>query len=185
MATVCFLPSIIFWKYEIFDLDEVRDGESDGSVLLAKCFESRSQVGGWKDRFQMFWVNQQTQVGVAERVESHNSAVAETEKAVKEIQEDIFTSVFDSIVNFVVTAAAKAGPVIPTAVLLTGVGTLFKWPWFHQTMNFKVNMPDHSNIFSLLLTKLESVSPHTSLVGPGLNLRSLVTQVSSFAKQKF
>ena len=45
MATVCFLPSIIFWKYEIFDLDEVRDGESDGSVLLAKCFESRSQVG--------------------------------------------------------------------------------------------------------------------------------------------
>ena len=61
---------------------------------------------------------------MAERVESHNSAVAETEKAVKEIQEDIFTSVFDSIVNFVVTASVKAGPVIPTAVLLTGVGIL-------------------------------------------------------------
>ena len=38
-------------------------------------------------------------------------------------------------------------------------------------------MPDHSNIFSLLLSKLETVSPHTSLVAPGLNLRSLVTQV--------
>ena len=38
-------------------------------------------------------------------------------------------------------------------------------------------MPDHTNIFNLLLSKMESVSPHTSLVGPGLNLRSLVTQV--------
>ena len=61
------------------------------------------------------------QVGVSERVESYNSAVGETEKAVKEIQEEIFTSVFDSIVNFVSTAAAQAGHLIPTAVLLTGV----------------------------------------------------------------
>ena len=60
-------------------------------------------------------------MGVAERVESYNSAVAETERAVKEIQEEIFTSVFDSIVNFVSTAAAQAGQLIPTAVLLTGV----------------------------------------------------------------
>ena len=62
-------------------------------------------------------------MGVAERVDSYNSAVAETEKAVKEIQEEIFTSVFDSIVNFVSTAAsAQADPdLIPTAVLLTGV----------------------------------------------------------------
>ena len=58
---------------------------------------------------------------MAERVESYNSAVAETERAVKEIQEEIFTSVFDSIVNFVSTAAAQAGQLIPTAVLLTGV----------------------------------------------------------------
>ena len=58
-----------------------------------------------------------------ERVESYNSAVGETEKAVKEIQEEIFTSVFDSIVNFVSTAATQAGHLIPTAVLLTGVRT--------------------------------------------------------------
>ena len=53
--------------------------------------------------------------------ESHSAEVADAEKAVKEIQEEIFTSVFDSIVNFVSTAAAQAGPLIPTAVLLTGV----------------------------------------------------------------
>ena len=84
-------------------VDEAQEGEKDGINLLAKCFESRSQIG------------------VSARVESHNSAVAETEKAVKEIQEEIFTMVFDSIVNFVETAAAQAGALIPTAVLLTGV----------------------------------------------------------------
>ena len=87
-------------------VDEAEEGERDGINLLAKCFESRSQIG------------------VSARVESHNSAVAETEKAVKEIQEEIFTSVFDSIVNFVSTAAAQAGPLIPTAVLLTGVSEI-------------------------------------------------------------
>ena len=82
---------------------EVGTGETEGSSLLAKCLESRSQIG------------------VAERVESYNLAVVETEEAVKEIQEEIFTMVFDSIVNFVETAAAQAGALIPTAVLLTGV----------------------------------------------------------------
>ena len=71
--------------------------------MLAKCLESRSRIG------------------VAERVESYNLAVVETEMAVKEIQEEIFTMVFDSIVNFVESAAAQAGALIPTAVLLTGV----------------------------------------------------------------
>ena len=65
-------------------------------------------------------------MGVAQRVESYNSAVAETEKAVKEIQEEIYTSVFDSIVNFVSTAAAQAGELISTAVLLTGVRTKYR-----------------------------------------------------------
>ena len=62
-----------------------------------------------------------SQVGVAARVENHNMAVAEAEKAFKEIQEQIFTSVLDNIVNFVATAASLAGSLIPAAVLLTGV----------------------------------------------------------------
>ena len=64
-----------------------------------------------------------SQVGVAARVENHNMAVAEAEKAFKEIQEQIFTSVLDNIVNFVATAASLPKSVIPAAVFLTGVRT--------------------------------------------------------------
>ena len=54
--------------------------------FLAKCFGRRSQIGA------------------AARLETYNVAVADAERAVKEIQEEIFSSVFDSIVNFVATS---------------------------------------------------------------------------------
>ena len=70
---------------------------------MAKCFGRRSQIGA------------------AARLETYNVAVADAERAVKEIQEEIFSSVFDSIVNFVATSGSLVGPLIPAAVLLTGV----------------------------------------------------------------
>ena len=84
----------------------LRDVESH-DTLLAKCFESRSQVG------------------VTARVESHNMAVSEAEQAVKEVKEEIFTSVLDSTVNFVATAPSLSSSLIPAAVFLTGVRTKY------------------------------------------------------------
>ena len=88
-GTTLSIPLLLYNKLHDMNCPgEVGTGETEGSSLLAKCLESRSQIG------------------VAERVESYNLAVEETEMAVKEIQEEIFTMVFDSIVNFVETAAA-------------------------------------------------------------------------------
>ena len=53
--------------------------------------------------------------------ESHSAEVADAEKAVKEIQEEIFTSVLDSTVNFVAIAVSLAGSLIPAGVFLTRV----------------------------------------------------------------
>ena len=101
-------------------------------------------------------------VRVEERVESYSSLVEEVEGRVRALQEEVFTGVFDSLVAHV-EAAGRGGDAlgtIPTAVLLTGV-----------------NMPDHTSLFSLLISKLEVVTPHVCLVGPGLAFRSLVTQL--------
>jgi len=101
-----------------------------------------------------------SEVRVGERVESHNSILKEAEKAVDSLQKEVFAGVFDSIVQFVLDATKHASDTIPTAVLLTGV-----------------NMPDHTKVFSFLISKLEIVTPHVSLVGPGLSLRALVQQM--------
>lgn len=110
--------------------------------LLSDCLASRSRVR------------------VEERVESYTTIMEEVEDTVKNLQEEVFTSVFDSMVSYVREAVRYTDCNIPTAVLLTGV-----------------NMPDHISLFSLLLSKLSNVSPHVSLISPGLALRSLVTQV--------
>lgn len=73
---------------------------------MAKCFGRRSQAGE------------------AARLESYNAAVADAERAVKGIEEEIFTSVFDSIVNFVATSGSLHGTHVPAAVFLTGVRTI-------------------------------------------------------------
>jgi len=101
-----------------------------------------------------------SEVRVEERVESHNTILKSAEEAVDLLQKEVFAGVFDSIVQFVVDATKHATDTIPTAVLLTGV-----------------NMPDHTKVFSFLISKLEAVTPHVSLVGPGLSLRALVQQM--------
>jgi len=91
---------------------------------------------------------------------SHNAILKEAEEAVDQLQKEVFAGVFDSIAQFVVDATNHTTDTIPTAVLLTGV-----------------NMPDHTKVFSFLISKLESITPHVSLVGPGLALRALVQQI--------
>lgn len=110
--------------------------------LLRDCLASRSTVR------------------VEDRVESYTTIIQEVEHTVNNLQEEVFTSVFDSMVSYVREAGRYTDCNIPTAVLLTGV-----------------NMPDHVSLFSLLLSKLSNVSSHVSLISPGLTLRSLVTQV--------
>jgi len=97
---------------------------------------------------------------VEERVQSYTDTVREVEAAVAELQEEVWTEVTDSLVAFVRAATEVGGSTIPTAVLLTGA-----------------NMPDHSRLFALLASKLEAVTPHTSLLGPGLGLKAMVAQV--------
>eukprot|EP00092_Neocalanus_flemingeri_P035311 GFUD01038420.1.p1 GENE.GFUD01038420.1~~GFUD01038420.1.p1 ORF type:complete len:566 (-),score=167.74 GFUD01038420.1:720-2417(-) len=101
-----------------------------------------------------------SEVRVLDRVASHNDILKEAEQAVDLLQKEVFAGVFDSIVQFVTDATKHASDPIPTAVLLTGV-----------------NMPDHTKVFSFLISKLEAVTPHVSLVGPGLSLRALVQQM--------
>lgn len=101
-----------------------------------------------------------SKVRVDERVAAHNDILKNAEEAVDKIQKDVFAGVFDSIVQFAAEATKHATDTIPTAVLLTGV-----------------NMPDHTKVFSFLISKLDVVTPHVSLAGPGLSLRALVTQI--------
>jgi len=115
-------------------------GEAD--VYLAAYFESRSNIR------------------VSDRVLSHNAILKEAEEAIDLIQKEVFSGVFESLVQFVDDSSKLSTDTIPTAVLLTGV-----------------NMPDHTKVFDYLISKLESITPHVSLLGGGLTLRALVQQI--------
>ena len=57
---------------------------------------------------------------------------------------------------------------IPTAALMTGV-----------------NMPDHDNVFSLLVDKLRHVTRHISLLPAGLTIKQMVSKlVLDFVNQE-
>ena len=57
-------------------------------------------------------------------------------------------------------AVGASRDTIPTAVLLTGV-----------------NMPDHNKVFAHLIAKLAAVTAHVAVLGPGLNIKSLIQQI--------
>eukprot|EP00090_Calanus_glacialis_P002442 TRINITY_DN11829_c0_g1_i1.p1 TRINITY_DN11829_c0_g1~~TRINITY_DN11829_c0_g1_i1.p1 ORF type:complete len:789 (-),score=311.69 TRINITY_DN11829_c0_g1_i1:504-2840(-) len=119
-----------------------------------------SMLSGNADSYLADCFASRSEVRVEDRVLSHNAILKEAEEAVDLLQKEVFAGVFDSIVQFAVDATKHASDTIPTAVLLTGV-----------------NMPDHTKVFSFLISKLEAVTPHVSLVGPGLALRALVQQM--------
>jgi len=112
---------------------------------------------GDADSSLAFCFASRSEVRVLDRVVSHNAILKEAEEAVDQLQKEVFAGVFDSIAQFAADATKHTMDTIPTAVLLTGV-----------------NMPDHNKVFNFLISRLESITPHVSLVGPGLGLRALV-----------
>ena len=100
-------------------------------------------------------------IRVEQRVQGYNNIVKTMEAEVDYLSTSMFSDVFDGIVKFV-SDSKKCQPsdTIPTAALLTGV-----------------NMPDHNKVFNNLISKLGSVTPHVTVLGSGLNLKSLVQQI--------
>jgi len=122
--------------------------------------ESSCELYGDADTSLAACFASRSEVRVGDRVVSHNAILKEAEEAVDQLQKEVFAGVFDSIAQFVADATKHSNDTIPTAVLLTGV-----------------NMPDHNKVFNILISRLESITPHVSLVGPGLALRALVQHI--------
>ena len=100
-------------------------------------------------------------IRVQERVQGYNNIIRKMEAEVDYLSCSMFSEVFDGMVKFVAdTKKSQSSDTIPTAALLTGV-----------------NMPDHNKVFNNLITKLGSVTPHVTVLGSGLNLKSLVQQI--------
>ena len=78
-------------------------------------------------------------IKVEDRVKCYNEIVRRQEQEVERLQEQVFSGVFDNIVQFV-RDTVTPGDTIPTAALLTGV-----------------NMPDHNKVLSIHLVSLYSL----------------------------
>ena len=113
------------------------------------------------DRYYADCLASRSRIRVEERVKNYNHIVKRMETEVDYLRNSMFSDVFESIVSFV--SESKRSPArdtIPTAVLLTGV-----------------NMPDHNKVFTNLISQLASVTPHVTVLGSGLTIKSLVQQI--------
>jgi len=118
------------------------------------------------DKYFLECLSSRSGIRVDERLSCHNDILRRQELEVERLQEQVFSGVFDNIVEFVSETCSRSQAstrdTIPTAVLLTGV-----------------NMPDHNKVFDQLISKLGSVSSHVSVIGSGTcsNLKSLVQTI--------
>jgi len=97
----------------------------------------------------------------SERRSSYSRLFSQIFSTAAQLEEEIYTDVFGAIFSFVKDSSIVLNKTsIPTAVLLTGV-----------------NMPDHRSVFSLLVSKLNSVSPHIATVRSQLGLKALVNNI--------
>ena len=91
------------------------------------------------DRYFAECLGSRSSIKVEDRVKCYNEIVRRQEQEVERLQEQVFSGVFDNIVQFV-RDTVTPGDTIPTAALLTGV-----------------NMPDHNKVLSIDLVSLSTL----------------------------
>ena len=135
--------------------------ESDFFYSRKKRKASIDESQELADKYYSDCLKSRSSIKVEERLECYNTIMKQLEEEVTRIQENVFSEVFDNIVSFVRESRRSVkSDTIPTAALLTGV-----------------NMPDHNKVFDQLIDKLSVISSHVAILGPGLNIKSLVQQI--------